>query len=300
MKQIIQNRGYFYALSAILFVGSILLWIAWGLKLGIDFTGGSLMEIEYNPERPSVSDIRSALAPSNIEGINIQTAGERGYIMRFREITEDTHQSMLEALRSAGGESSFTEKRFTSIGPSIGKELRTKSLYATVIVLIGIIVYIAWAFRKVSYPVQSWRYGVSAIAALFHDIIITIGLFVILGKYVGIEINTPFIAAILTILGYSVNDTIVVFDRIRENLHRYEGEFEEIVNKSVQETLVRSINTSLTVLLVLTAVFFFGGASIRDFTIALGFGVFIGTYSSIFIASALLVDWQRFTSKVRE
>lgn len=315
MLQIIKNRGYFYTVSIILFVVSVLLWIMWGLKTGIDFTGGSLMEVEYSGVRPSVADIREALDPLHLEGVNIQTAGETGYLMRFKEVNEEAHQKILQSLTElseksvaveAQGQgtavataSSVTEKRFTTIGPAIGAELRTKSVYATFLVCVGIVLYIAWSFRKVSYPISSWKYGVAAIAALLHDVVVTIGIFVILGRYLGIEVNTPFIAALLTILGYSVNDTIVVFDRIRENLHRYEGDFDEIVNKSVNETLRRSVATSMTVLLVLLATFFFGGATIRDFTIALICGVVFGAYSSIFIASALLVDWHRIASRVK-
>ncbi len=315
MLQIIKNRGYFYAVSGVLFFASVLLWIMWGLKTGIDFTGGSLLEVEYSGSRPSVADMRAAIDPLKIEGVNIQTAGEQGYLMRFKEINEETHQKIVAALQAAAGSSvavtpegegtgtaiatTMTEKRFTTIGPSIGAELRTKSVYATILVCIGIILYIAWSFRKVSYPIEAWKYGVAAIIALLHDVMITIGIFVILGRYLGIEVNTPFIAALLTILGYSINDTIVVFDRIRENLHRYEGEFIEIVNKSVNETVRRSIFTSSTVMLVLLATFFFGGTTIRDFTVALIFGVFFGTYSSIFIASAFLVDWHRFASRVK-
>ncbi len=188
----------------------------------------------------------------------------------------------------------FEEIRFEAIGPTIGKELRQKTYWALVLIITAIVVYIAWAFRKVSKPVTSWKYGTVTIVALLHDIIIPVGIFSLLGRLYNIEVNAPFVAALLTILGYSVNDTIVVFDRIRENLLKhYDGDFDEIVESSIRQTLVRSFNTSITTLLSLIAIFFFGGESIRDFVLALIIGVVSGTYSSIFIASPLLVTWRR-------
>ena len=182
------------------------------------------------------------------------------------------------------------------ISSLISSELRNKTFGALVLAIVGIIIYIAWAFRKVSYPVKSWKYGLAAIIALAHDILITVGVFVILGKYLGVEVGVSFIAALLTILGYSVNDTIVVFDRIRENLLRAGSKenFEETVNKSINETLGRSINTSLTVMLALLALVFWGGASLFEFSLALLVGVFFGTNCTIFVASALVVEfWKR-------
>ena len=196
----------------------------------------------------------------------------------------------------AGLTPNIEELRFDSVGPSIGQELKRKSLYAIITVLIAIVLYIAWAFRKVSKPVASWKYGMTAIIALFHDVMIVLGVFAVLGRFLDMEINTAFVAAILTVLGYSVNDTIVVFDRIRENLPRSDEDFESTVNISVNQTLRRSINTSLTTLLVLLSIFFFGGTTIRDFVLALSIGVFIGTYSSIFLASPVLVVWEKLKS----
>ena len=180
----------------------------------------------------------------------------------------------------------------------IGKELRQKAVYAMALVIALIIAYIAWSFRKVSKPIASWKYGVIAVVALIHDVGITFGVFAVLGKVMGIEVDLPFIAAALTVLGYSVNDTIVVFDRIRENLARQgSGHFEERIEESIIQTFVRSINTSFTTLLTLLALFFFGGESIKWFVLALLVGIGVGTYSSIFIASPLLVSWERFTHK---
>jgi preprotein translocase subunit SecF len=261
------------------------------------------------------------LADLNLKGLKIQAIGDQGYVLRFQETGEEVHQKVMAKLNQGTADkkepevkvennndlgintgqvkvetsssSQVSEKRFDSIGPAIGTELKTKAFYAIILVVIAIVIYIAVAFRKVSYPVSSWKYGVAAILALVHDIFVTIGIFVILGKYFGFEVNTPFVAALLTILGYSVNDTIVVFDRVRENLHKYEGEFEEIVEKSIWETLARSINTIVTVELALLALLIFGGGVINDFVLPLLIGIFFGGYSSIFIASQILVAWQK-------
>jgi len=189
------------------------------------------------------------------------------------------------------------ELRFDSVGPSIGQELTRKSFNAMFFVLLSIILYIAWSFRHVSKPVESWKYGASATIALVHDAVIVLGIFAVLGKFYDIEINTPFVAAILTVMGFSVHDTIVVFDRIRENLPKSEEDFEGTVNVSLNQTLARSIITSGTVLLVLLSIYFFGGSSIKDFALALLVGIFFGTYSSIFLASPLLVIWEKLKNR---
>jgi len=186
-----------------------------------------------------------------------------------------------------------TQIRYTAVGPSIGEELKRKAVLAIFWVLAAVVIYISIAFRRVSRPVSSWKYGVSALIAMLHDVIITIGVFAFLGKFYGTEINTPFVAAVLTVLGYSIHDTIVVFDRVRENLPRSDEDFSGTVNTSLNQTLVRSINTSMTVILTLLAVLIFGGASIRVFALALTIGIFIGTYSSIFVASPLLILWEK-------
>jgi preprotein translocase subunit SecF len=294
--KIIKYRNYYLAFSGTLTVIAILLWIMWGLNLGIDFTGGSLLEIEYPQNRPEVSAIKDQLTDLNLNGLQIQSIGTNGYVLRFQDTGEEIHQTEAKAkinVVSTSASTQIIEKRFDSVGPSIGTELKTKAFYAIILVVISIIIYIAVSFRKVSYPVSSWKYGVAAIIALVHDIFVTIGIFVILGKFLHFEVNTPFVAALLTILGYSVNDTIVVFDRIRENLHKYEGEFEEIVEKSIWETMARSINTIVTVELALLALLIFGGGVINDFVLPLLIGIFFGAYSSIFIASQALVAWQK-------
>lgn len=296
MYQIIQKRKIWLTMSASLVIISFLLVISVGLNFGVDFKGGSLLEIKFLDTRPEVSLIKDSLKDVGASGLIVQPVNDDGIILRFKEVDENVHQAVIEAINELKTESKepfFEELSFDSVGPSIGKELKTKSIYAIIFVLIAIILFIAWVFRKVSKPVESWKYGVVAIIALFHDVIIILGVFVLLGKFMSTEINAPFIAALLTVLGYSVNDTIVVFDRLRENLPKSEEDFEGTVNTSVNQTLTRSINTSLTTLLVLVSIIIFGGSSIKDFVLALSIGVLIGTYSSIFLASPLLVVIER-------
>ncbi len=314
MYQIIQKRKIWLSVSSVFVSLSIVLLFMYGLNFGIDFTGGSLLEVRFLENRPSIGDVQDAVSPLNLESLIVQPVGEDGMILRFQEIHEDTHQEILGLLNDlTSGETSepdvvfendgaieietsisnVDELRFDAVGPSIGKELRKNSISTIVVVLIFIVAYIAWAFRGVSKPVVSWKYGLTAIIALFHDVILTLGVFAVLGEFYGVEINAPFVAAILTVLGYSVNDTIVVFDRVRENLPRSSDDFENTVNMSVNSTIKRSINTSVTTLLVLGSILFLGGETIRSFVLALSIGVFVGTYSSIFLASPILVVWER-------
>jgi len=293
---IIGIRKVTYTISTLLVGVSILALFFWGLRLGIDFTGGSFLEIEFSGARPENSEILNKLNESGIESAVIQPTGERGVILRFKDINEEQHQQVLASLLTLG---EFGEKRFDSIGPTIGKELRQKSFWAISLVLIMIVIYIAYVFRKVSRPISSWKYGFAAIIALTHDIIIPTGVFAYLGRFYGVEVDTLFVTALLTILGFSVHDTIVVFDRIRERLNKSQGKenFESVVEGSIRSTIGRSINTSLTVLIVMAVLYFLGGESTRFFSLAIIIGVFFGTYSSIFIASALLVSWNKHLQK---
>ncbi len=297
---LVRFRKFSYILSGILIFASVLSLIFYGLKLGIDFTGGSIMEAEFLPPtggaRPDVVQIQAKLNSLNFGNVLVQPTGERGVLIRLRDLSEPEHQQVLSALLSFG---QARELRFDSIGPTIGKELKNRSIWATILVLVMIILYVAFAFRQVSRPVSSWFFGIFAVVALFHDILIPLGTFSLLGHMKGIEIDTLFVTAILTVLGFSVHDTIVVFDRVRENLrHQTKGEtFEETVGRSLSQTLTRSVNTSLTVLIVLVALYFLGSDTTRYFSLALIIGVIAGTYSSIFIASPLLVTWNNFRSK---
>lgn len=291
---IIRLRSVWYILSVILVGGSIAVFAVFGLKQGIDFTGGSLLSVRFS-QRPASAAIEQTLAPLNLGEVTIQPVGDQDVNFRLKTLDEPTRQKVTAALDMSYG--TTTQLQFNSIGPSIGQELRSKSIQALLVVFLAILIYVAWAFRKVSAPVQSWKYAVITILTAFHDVALPIGVFALLGHFKGEEIGTPFIAAILTIMGYSINDTIVVFDRVRENLRVSSGSFEEIVERSVQQTKLRSFNTSMTTLLAMTAVYFFGGASVRHFALALIVGIATGTYSSIFIASPLLVTWQKWEAK---
>lgn len=303
--KVIKYRPVWYIISGIMVGASIVALLVFGLRLGIDFTGGSLLEVRYpdGVSVPQASDIKSALEKEGIPSPLVQLTDQNGTLIRTKDLTEEEHAKAVNALNTAisGGaddQKKVEELRFESIGPVIGKELRQKAGYAILLVIVLIIAYIAWSFRKVSKPIASWKYGVIAVIALIHDVGITFGVFAVLGKIMGIEVDLAFIAAALTVLGYSVNDTIVVFDRIRENLaRRGSGHFEETIEESIIQTFVRSLNTSFTTLLVLLALFFFGGESVKWFVLALLIGIGVGTYSSIFIASPLLVTWERLIHK---
>jgi preprotein translocase subunit SecF len=286
---IVSHRKIYFTISATLLIASALSLSFFGLRLGIDFTGGTLMEVEFLKERPNNQEIQEKLAGLELGQINLQPTRENGLILRLKDIDEVTHQQILEkiALTQAN------EKRFESIGPLIGNELKRKAFWAIGLALIAIILYIAWAFRKVSRPVASWQYGLVAIIALFHDIFITLGFFSFFSYFREIEIGLPFVAAFLTILGYSVNNSIVIFDRVRENLLKTNWtDFSQVINQSINQSLTRCLNTALTTLFVLLAIFFLGGQSIKYFSLALIIGIIIGTYSSIFITSPLVVAWQ--------
>ncbi len=284
---IIKYRKIYFIFSGLLILISLFSLVRWHLKLGIDFTGGSLLEIKFVDKALDNQAIKDKLAPFNLGDINIQPTAEKSVILRTKDIDEPTHQKVLAALGNV------EEQRFESVGPVVGSELKSRAFYAIALTMLAIVLYIAWVFRKVSRPVASWKYGVATLVALIHDVIIPVGFFSILGHFMGVEIGLLFVTAVLTILGFSVHDTIVVFDRIRENLRKGgSGNFEATVDKSIHQTLTRSINTSLTVLLTLLAVYIFGGETIKYFALALLVGIIFGTYSSIFIASPTLVVWE--------
>jgi preprotein translocase subunit SecF len=297
MFKIIQKRKIWYILSSIIIIPGIIIIATGGLKLGIDFSGGSLIRVAFNEQKPSVQQIEEALTNQDLGTIKAQPLGENEMTIRLKNIDNDRYQEILLLLNEKFG--SVEEKSFESIGPTIGEELRKKAIIAIILVLVFIILYISFVFRKMSGgTVKSWVYGLGALVALFHDILIVVGFFAILGKFWNVEIDILFITALLTVLGFSVHDTIVVYDRIRERLKiSYNKTFEETVNESVNQTLIRSINTSLTTLLVLLALYLFGGESIRFFMLALIVGIIAGTYSSIFVASPFLVTWKKIIEK---
>ncbi len=289
MINIISKTKYAYGFSIVLTILCVASLSVWGLKLGIDFTGGTLMEVQFENNLPGNSEVEGNLKDLNLKSLSLQATGNNTILFRYVPEDDKTNQEVLKTLKEKYPESK--ELRTDYANSTISKELKSKSLWSIFWAVAGIMAYIAWAFRKVSRPVPSWKYGMGAIIALVHDILITAGFFSVLGHFYGIEIGIPFVAALLTILGFSVHDTIVVYDRTRENLLRSSSKetFPEVVNRSLNETLVRSINTSLTVIITLLSIYIFGGESIRYFSLALLVGVTFGTYSSIFIASALLV-----------
>ncbi|MEK7542109.1 MAG: protein translocase subunit SecF [Patescibacteria group bacterium] len=273
--------------SGIAIVASIASITFFGLLLGIDFTGGSILEIEYSTERPSNLKIQELLSDFKLGSLTIQPSGGRGVILRMETISEETHQQILSKL---GQEA--REERFESIGGIIGEELKKRVLLMVVLSLASISLYVAFAFRKIVHPVRSWQWSAIALAALLHDVIITLGALALLGRFSNLQIQIPVVVALLTIIGYSINDTVVIFDRIRENITKKIGfDFANTVNISLQQTIARSISTSFTVLIVVVAILFFGGETLRDFALCMTIGIAVGAYSSIFPAPALLVQW---------
>ncbi len=277
---------FFLILSFALIMGSLFSIHYYGLKLGIDFTGGSILELEYEQEIPNHNEIQESLVNLNLGVINVQSIGEQGILLKTINISEKQHQEILTELRQMNY--SFEEQRFESIGPVIGRELTEKTQTVVFLSLLLMILYIGFAFRRVRKPLNSWQYGLISVTALFHDIIIPLGLLALLE----VEMSIPIVTAFLAVVGYSINNTVVVFDRIRENLNQRELGFNEIINRSLKQTLTRQINTSLTTLFVVTAIFFFGGETLKDFSLVLIMGIIAGTYSSIFLVSSLLADWK--------
>jgi preprotein translocase subunit SecF len=284
-----------FAVSGIILLFGIISLSLYGLKLGIDFKGGSFSELQFKAPY-DIAKIREAIAKENLGNFELQSAENNQVIIRTISLSPDQHTKMLSDIKSAVGD--FNEVQLNTIGPVIGQELKKNSIYELLMVSLGIILYIGYAFRKVAKPVTSWRFGWSAIVALLHDLLFVLGFFSLLGHFRGVEVDSLFVTAMLTVLGFSVHDTIVVFDRIRENLKVYAGEsIDFVVNHSISQTIVRSLNTSLTVLFVLLALLLFGGESIKYFVLALFVGILVGTYSSIFIASPVLVFWQKWRMK---
>jgi len=299
---IIKYKKIFIGISITLVVLSFVSLFIFGLNVGIDFKGGALTEVVYKEIRPTQEILEKSLTTLNFGSIVLQPTGGLGYLIKSRDLTDSEHTLLLKTL-SQDNSNALTEMSFNSIGPTVGQELTRKAILAIILISLAIICFIAFAFRKVSKPVSSWKYGIIAIVTLLHDVAIPVGLFVILSHYYGAELDTLFVVAILTILGLSVSDTIVIFDRIRENLRNEDTakvNFSEIVGKSLEQSFVRSICTSLTVILVLLALYFFGPVTTRYFALMLTAGMFFGTYSSIFLAPPLLVlteEWQAKSKK---
>lgn len=285
---IIKYKKIFLSISLVLVILSIGSLFVYKLPLGIDFKGGALTEITYTDIRPDVEIINQALAGNDVLGsVLVQPEGDKNVIIRTKNLTESERQVLISALNSTG---SFTINNYTSIGPSVGRELKNKMITAIIIVSLIVILFIAYAFRGVSYPVKSWKYGIIAIITLLHDIAIPVGVFAILSRVYHAEVDTLFVVALLTVIGLSISDTIVVFDRIRENLkNKKYPTFPETVGNSLKQVYTRSINTSLTVIIVLVALSIFGPSTTKVFALMMTAGMICGTYSSIFLASPMLV-----------
>ncbi|MEI6346259.1 MAG: protein translocase subunit SecF [bacterium] len=298
---VVLYRKWFYLVSAVLVAVSVASMGMWGLQYGIDFAGGSLIELEYATARPTVEVVQKQIATTNIGAFSARESGDKGFILRTKHLTQEQHDAVISVLSkdATGKATGVDEKRFDSVGPLLGQEAARKAIVSITLVILAIVLFITYAFRQVSEPVSSWKYGLIAIIALVHDIIIPAGAFAILGHFHGFEVDTLFITALLVILGFSIHDTIVVFDRVRENLkNRSSGEqFEHIVGKSISQTFVRSINTSMTVLISLVIMYFVGSEATKHFVVALLVGITAGTYSSIFLGSPLLVTFQKLQEK---
>lgn len=294
---IIKHKNWFFALSLIVIIPGIISLFLWGLNLSIDFTGGTEMTWIFPKQVSSTTanQIQTVVTADNIKFISLLPSGNQ-VTLRITTLTSSEHTKLLADEQNTVGK--FTEESFSTIGPTIGGETTRNAVVGILVASLLIVLYIAWSFREVPKPASSWRFGVSAIVALLHDVLVLVGIFSLLGHFFGVEVDSLFVTAALTVIGFSVHDTIVVFDRIRENLRRMGAtDFGHVVNVSILQTMTRSLNTSLTVILVLFALLLFGGASTQWFIVALLIGITSGTYSSIFNASPILVFWQELTEK---
>ncbi|MDQ5969398.1 MAG: Protein-export rane protein SecF [Patescibacteria group bacterium] len=305
---IVNNRKFFFGLSLLLVIGSFVAVYIYGLNFGIDFKGGSILEVSYPAlstetvaVRPDAESVKAGLNGLNLGTYVLTPSGDSNYILKTREIAP-AEKTQIVSVFSNNSSIEVKEERFNSVGPTVGDELKNKAYLAIIVVLICIVLFITFAFRKVSFPVPSWKYGLATIIALAHDVIVPTGVYVVWTHFNGGEIDLLFVTALLAILGYSVHDTIVVFDRVRENLRvnhdtKSRDSFSETVGHSLTQTMGRSINTSLTIFLALVALYFMGGEATRNFSFVLLVGVIAGTYSSIFLASTLLVTLEKAQKK---
>ncbi len=294
---IVGKRNWYFAFSLLIIIPGVISLLLWGLNFSIDFTGGSEMTLSY-PQKVNqqiINGIKKSFVAEKIEIVSLQSSNTQ-VAVRTKPMDDKQDAKFLLGLQKNTGK--VKQEQFTTIGPVIGKEITVNAFNAIVIASLLIVLFIAWAFRSVRKPMSSWRFGICAIIALLHDALVVVGIFSILGHFFGVEVDSLFVTALLTVIGFSVHDTIVVFDRIRENLRRnITSPFPQVVNDSILQTLVRSLNTSLTAMLVLFTLLIFGGATIKWFVVAMLIGIASGTYSSIFNASQLLVVWQEWVDR---
>lgn len=292
MYRIIKNSWIWFSISIVLAILSIISLSVFGLRLGIDYKGGTVIEYQANTSN-NLELSKQVLDKDGYTGYQIKGSGTNGIILRLRTLSNDEHKKLAADFQSQL--SGYTETSYNTVGPTIGQDLTNKSIWAVIIASLGIILFVAFAFRKVPKPLSSWKFGVCAVIALIHDLLITAGFVSLLGHFfIWMQADALFVTALLTIMGFSVHDTIVVYDRLRENFIKNPKEDIELsAEESINQTIVRSINTSMTTIIVLVALLVFGSGAIRHFIATLVFGIFIGTYSSIFNAVPLLVIWQK-------
>lgn len=292
---IIKRKNWYFALSLLVILPGLFSLFFWGLKLGIDFTGGTLTEVRFGKEvekQVILQELTNASFPATL-----QETSNNSYVLRTKPLSDEDSKKMLAILNEKFGETSSL--RVETVGPTVGAEILRNAILGIVVASVAIVLYIAFSFRKVPRPTSSWRFGIVAVMTLIHDVLLVVGVFSLLGHFMNVEVDSLFVTALLTIIGFSVHDTIVVFDRIRENLLKVNAPFSEIANMSILQTIARSLNTSVTVILVLLALLLFGGTSTYWFVVALLLGIVVGTYSSIFNATPLLVVWQELADKRR-
>lgn len=291
---IVGKRKLWFLISIILVVPGTIALFVWGLKPGIDFTGGQEMEIAGTTNQ---SLVREIVGKAGVKDITVTTSGQDKLLIRYSDKDSGDSELIHQNIKTLLAQNGISETAFSSVGPSVSRDITRNALLGVGLASLAILLYIAFAFRNAPPPVSPWSFGGTAIIALLHDALLLLGVFAILGHFLGVQVDALFVTAVLTVIGFSVHDTIVVYDRIRENLRRLNKPFEEVVNISINETLARSLNTSITVILVLTAFFLFGGESIKYFVLALLIGIISGTYSSIFNASPLLVVYNNWKIK---
>lgn len=292
----LKHKKLFLIFSLSLAILSLIILLVFGLSFGIDFTGGSILELEYQNFRPSSQEINDRLVSLELGEMVVQPTGDRGVIIRMKEVSEEKHQEIVSELKE---KAEFKELRFETIGPVIGRELRQKTIILIIVSFVALLFYVAFAFRQISQIVSPWQYGTISILAISFDVLVTLSVFALLGKLYNVQFNIPIVTALLTILGYTINDKIIIFDRIRENLLKTKKNinFEELIDQSLNQILSRSLSTGFCTLLVLVLIVLFGGETLKYFSLTLIIGIIIGTYSSIFLAPFVLVSWLQWRKK---